>query len=156
MIDWLQRILGGASGAPAEAAPDDARRALAALLVEAARADGHYDAAERDRIERVLALRYGLDGREARALREEGEAAQAASVDLHRFAQALRRAVPHEERVGLVEALWEVVYADGEREMHESALIRKLCGLLHVPDRDAGLARQRVLARLKGGDAQTR
>lgn len=154
MMSWLQRVLHPEAGAPTRA--DDARRALAALLVEAARADDRYEDAERAWIERVLATRYRLSPAEARALREEGEAAQAEAVDLHRFALALRRAVPHEERIGLVEALWEVVYADGEREMHESALMRQLCGLLHVSDRDAGLARQRVLARLKKGDTQTR
>ena len=55
---------------------------------------------------------------------------------------------PARVTVGVIEAVWEVVYADGVREMHESALIRKLCGLLHLEDRDVGLARQRVVARL--------
>ena len=155
MIDWLQRFLRPTPATPLRRA--DARRALAALLAEAARVDGHYDAAERERIERVLARHFDLSPAQARALREEGEAAQAEAVDLHRFALALRKTVPHEERVALIEALWEVVYADGEREMHESALMRKLCGLLHIEDREAGLARQRVLARMEGeGGSQTR
>ncbi len=146
MIDLFRRLAGRTGDErPAQA---DERTALAALLVEAAHADGSYDAEESARIARVLATRYGLSAAEAAALRAEGEAAQAEALDLVRFTRVVKKAVPHAERVGVIEAVWEVVYADGVREMHESALIRKLCGLLHVEDREAGLARQRVAARL--------
>ena len=146
MIDLFLKLVGRAPDEPP--ARIDERTALAALLVEAAHADGSYDAEESARIARVLAARYGLSAAEAAALRAEGEAAQAQAVDLVRFTRAVKLAVPHEVRVGVIEAVWEVVYADGVREMHESALIRKLCGLLHIEDREAGLARQRVVARL--------
>lgn len=142
-FDWLSAREGGRTMSTA-----GARTALAALLVEAARADGRYDEAERGRIGRVLSARYGLSPGEAAALRAAGEAAQAEAVDLVRFTRAVKDAVPHCERIGVIEALWEVIYADGARDMHESALIRKLCGLLHIEDREAGLARQRVAGRL--------
>ncbi len=146
MIDLFRKLAGRTGNErPAQA---DERAALAAILVEAAHADGAYDAEEAERIARVLATRYGLSAADAAALRAEGEAAHAESIDLVRFTRAVKYAVPHEERVGVIEAVWEVVYADGVREMHESALIRKLCGLLHIEDREAGLARQRVAARL--------
>jgi uncharacterized tellurite resistance protein B-like protein len=146
MIDLLLRLVGAKGTEPPSQA--DERIALTALLVEAAHADGSYDAEESARIARVLAARYGLSADAAAALRAEGEAALAESLDLVRFTRVVKKAVPHEERVGVIEAVWEVVYADGVREMHESALIRKLCGLLHIEDREAGLARQRVAARL--------
>ncbi len=146
MIDLFLRLVGRAGDEPPAQA--DERTALAALLVEAAHADGTYDAEESARIARVLATRYDLSAAEAAALRAEGEAALAEALDLVRFTRVVKKAVPHEERVRVIEAVWEVVYADGVREMHESALIRKLCGLLHIADREAGLARQRVAARL--------
>ena len=146
MIDLFLRLIGRTGDEPPAQA--DERTALAALLVEAAHADGTYDAEESARIARVLATRYDLSAAEAAALRAEGEAALAEALDLVRFTRVVKKAVPHEERVRVIEAVWEVVYADGVREMHESALIRKLCGLLHIEDRDAGLARQRVAARL--------
>jgi len=146
MIDLLRRLMSAGSDQPP--APADERVALAALLVEAAHADGTYDADEAERILRVLGARYGLTKMEAVSLRGEGEAAQAAAVDLVRFTRAVKDAVPYKARTAVIEAVWEVIYADGEREMHESALMRKLCGLLHVEDREAGLARQRVAARM--------
>jgi uncharacterized tellurite resistance protein B-like protein len=146
MIDLFLRLVSRKAGEPPSRA--DERTALAALLVEAAHADGTYDGEERARIARVLAARFGLSASEAAALRADGEVAQAAAVDLVRFTRAVKDAVAHEDRVAVIEAVWEVIYADGVREMHESALIRKLCGLLHVEDREAALARQRVVARL--------
>jgi uncharacterized tellurite resistance protein B-like protein len=146
MIDLFRKLAGRTGNErPAQA---DERAALAAILVEAAHADGSYDAEESARIARVLATRFDLSAAAAAILRAEGEVAQVQAVDLVRFTRAVKKAVPHEERVGVIEAVWEVVYADGVREMHESALIRKLCGLLHIEDREAGLARQRVAARL--------
>ena len=44
--------------------------------------------------------------------------------------------------------LWEVVYADGELHDYEASLLRRIAGLLYVPDRESGEARKRVLARL--------
>jgi uncharacterized tellurite resistance protein B-like protein len=146
MIDLFLRLARGKADQRLSQA--DERTALAAILVEAANADGAYDAEESERIARVLAARYDLSPTAAVALRAEGEAAQAAAADLVRFTRAVKDAIAHEDRVGVIEAVWEVIYADGVREMHESALIRKLCGLLHIDDREAAFARQRVVARL--------
>ncbi|MEL6267542.1 MAG: TerB family tellurite resistance protein [Pseudomonadota bacterium] len=133
---------------PARIAPEDARDAMAVVLVHAARADGAYDDAERAQIEDILVRRYALDPGAAAALRREAEETEEAAPGLQRFTQALKTAVPFEERIGVIEAVWEIAYADGARSHEESALVRKLCGLLYVGDRDAGIARQRVAARL--------
>lgn len=123
-----------------------ARIAIAAILIEAAMADGVYAAEEQEQIQRILEHRFGLSGTEAEALRARGQEAQSEATDIVRFTRAVKDAVPYEDRVGVIEAVWRVVYADGDRDQYESALVRKLCGLLYVPDREAGLARQRVLA----------
>ena len=54
-----------------------------------------------------------------------------------------------EERIELIEMIWEVVYADGELHDYEANLLRRLGGLLYVSDRERGDARKRVLARLR-------
>ena len=121
---------------------------MAALLVAAAKADGVYEPAEAAVIADILARHYALDAAGAEALLNEGELSFAEAADLVRFTRAIKRVVPHEERIAVIEAIWEVAFADGDSDHTESALVRKLCGLLYVEDRDAGLARQRVKARL--------
>lgn len=81
MLKDLMKRLSGESAAPLP--PEDARIAIAALLVIAAHADHHYHESERAMIERVLADRYGLDAAGAAALRAKGEAAEQASMDLY-------------------------------------------------------------------------
>jgi uncharacterized tellurite resistance protein B-like protein len=53
-----------------------------------------------------------------------------------------------DERVDLVEMLWEVAFADGVLDPEEDLLIRRIAGLIAVSDRDRVLARQRVVARI--------
>lgn len=133
-----------------ETLPDeDARRALSALLVRIARSDGHYAEEEVRRIDRILAARYALSPFEATALRREAETLESEAPDTVRFTRAIKDAVPYEEREAVIEALWEVVLADGERDHEEDALLRLVANLLGVNDRDSNLARQRVEAKAK-------
>ncbi|KAF0675787.1 TerB family tellurite resistance protein [Profundibacterium mesophilum] len=129
---------------PAPFADADARLALAALLVRIARADGVYAPEERGRIDRVLAARYGLASGDAAELRAQAEGVEAEAPDTVRFTRAIKDAVSYEERLQVIEALWEIVLADGTRDDEEDALLRMLAPMLGVSDRDSNLARQSV------------
>lgn len=123
---------------------DDARLALAALLVRIARADDDYATVEQTRIEAILASRYGLSAEAAHALRVEAEIMEGEAPDTVRFTRAIKDAVPYDARVKVVEAMWEIVLADGERDHEEDALMRLVAPMLGINDRDSNLARQRV------------
>lgn len=144
MLTDLLRRLSGKDETPLP--PDDARIAVAALLVIAAHADHTYADAERDQIERALADRYGLSVEEAAQLRANGEAAEAAALDIYRFTALIKKTVPHEERAPVLDALWRVVLADGQREAHEETLMRRVTDLLGLDTRDNIEARRRVEA----------
>jgi len=125
--------------------PDtDARLALAALLVRVAKSDGDYARVEIDRIDRILAKRYGLTPFDAPKLRADAEVLQGEAPDTVRSTRALKDAVAYEDRSAVIEALWSVVLADGVRDEDETALLRLVANLLGVNDRDSALARQRV------------
>lgn len=140
-------IAGREERAPA-AAGLELRRRAAALLVEAAHLDGHYGPEEKARIRAILAARFGLTAKEAEALAASGEHAQAVAVDLFRFTRGAPMDLSEAERIGLIEMLWEVVYADGREHPYESSLMRRVTGLLHLSDRQSAEARQRVLEQL--------
>lgn len=139
--DLLRRLT---SPDPAPLPEPDMRLALAALLVRLARSDGDYAAIERDQIDAVLAQRHGLDIAAAQALRAEAETLEAEAPDTVRFTRAIKDAVPLEERTSVLEAMWSVVLADGDRDHDEDALMRLVANLLGINDRDSALARQRV------------
>tara|TARA_R110002094_G_scaffold30159_4_gene42685 strand:+ start:2805 stop:3245 length:441 start_codon:yes stop_codon:yes gene_type:complete len=132
---------------PAPLEDSDARLALTALLVRVARSDHDYDISERELIEKIARNRFDLETAEAVALLQEGEILESEAPDTVRFTRAIKDAVPFDERLGIVEALWEVVLADGIRSDEENALLRLVANLLGVSDTDSAMARQRMTAR---------
>lgn len=139
------RLLSSLLGQEPQDLPDpEARLALGALLVRLARADEVYSEDEALRIDRVLATRYGLSAFAATALRRDAEILETQAPDTVRFTRALKQAVPLEDRMGLLQALWSVAFADGARSAEEDALIRLVANLLGISDRDSAVARQAV------------
>ena len=141
-LGFLRRLM--MSTGHAELQPEDARLAIASVLVMAARADGKYDADEEAMIDRVLMARFGLSEGLAKGLRDEGEQAEAEAIDIYQFTKAIRTAIAHEDRVAIVEELWRVVLADGVRDPHEDTLMRQIVDRLGLSPMDSALARQKV------------
>ena len=133
---------------PPRLAPEDARLALAALLVRAARANGDYAAAQVAAIDAVLARRYGLDAPTVAELRARAEVLESEAPDTVRFTRAVKNATEYEERAAELEMLWEVILADGQRHHEEDGFMRLVADLLGFSDRENALARQRVAARV--------
>jgi uncharacterized tellurite resistance protein B-like protein len=129
-------------------------RSAAVLLALTARLDGTFDDQERQAIRRVLGDRFALGAEGAEALVEEADRAAGAATDFYSIIREINGRLAPEERVAVIEMLWEVAYADGLLHDHESNLVRRAAGLLYVSDRDSGDARKRVLARLGLDKAQ--
>ncbi|UWQ77780.1 TerB family tellurite resistance protein [Leisingera sp. S132] len=141
--ELLNRLL---EPAPAQLDDEGAKLALTALLVRIARSDHNYSEVEKDRIDRILTARYGLDTGGALILREQAEAMEAEAPDTVRFTRAIKDAVAYEDRIGVIEALWQVALADGHRDANEDALLRLSASLLGVSDVDSAMARRRAEA----------
>ncbi len=123
---------------------NDARLALTALLVRIARSDNDYADTEMARIDKVSAERYGLSPFEAAALRAQAEDLEAEAPDTVRFTRAIKEAVAYEDRLAVVQAMWSVALADGQRTGEEDSLLRLVVSLLGVSDVDSARARQKA------------
>lgn len=154
MLAQLKSLFFERDGAPADGgtghSTDELTMAAAALMVEAALTDENLDGSERTRIAQLLAWRFSLPDEEATAIVAEAEAAMAERVDFHRFTDTVLKAFDLGERIRLLELLWEVVYADGVVDEREEHLMRRITGLIEVPDRESGAAKKRVAARQTG------
>ena len=151
MLDRF-RTLFSAPSPRASRAEDGKRMAAAALMVEAATLDGKVDAKERATIRDLLQRHFTISETEAATLLAEAETTQATANHLLRFTRTIKDTYSPDERVAIIEMLWEVVYADGVVHPYEANLLRRVSGLLYVADLEQGLARKRVLARLGLGD----
>ncbi|HEY0276060.1 MAG TPA: TerB family tellurite resistance protein [Paenirhodobacter sp.] len=147
MFKALLSLLSDPAAAPAPLTAEEAELAIAVLLVRIARADDAYDTGEKDRIDRVLAARGGLGPWQAAQLRQQAEQIEGEAPDTVRFTRVIKDKIAHDDRIGVIEALWEVALADHARSAEEDALIRLSANLLGINDRESALARQRVEAR---------
>ncbi|MDO9127162.1 TerB family tellurite resistance protein [Parvibaculum sp.] len=147
MLGTLKSFLLGAAESKPQG-PADLQVAVVALLIRAATSDADFGVEEREAIRRIASASFGLPSSEVAELIAAAEGEEAETLDLHRWTQAIKAAYSEEERVGLIEKMWEVVYADGVLDDYEANLLRRVAGLIYVPDRESGQARQRVMARL--------
>ncbi|KEJ89982.1 TerB family tellurite resistance protein [Sulfitobacter donghicola] len=139
--DFLKRLT---APAPAQLPDTDARLALTALLVRVARSDHDYSAAEHTRIQSIIKERYSLDDSACEALLSDAEILETEAPDTVRFTRAIKDAVAYEDRLAVVEALWQVVLADGTRAQEEDALLRLVSNFLGITDVESAQARKRV------------
>ena len=121
------------------------QKAAAVLLAIAARLDGDSDAEEQRTVARLLEARLGVP--DGRRLLDEADREAADSTDFYGVTRVLKDRLDEDGRIAIVEMLWEVACADGEVHDYEASLVRRVAGLMHVTDRDAGEARRRVLKR---------
>ncbi len=101
---------------PSQFAENDYRLAAVALLVHAAAIDGDMSQSERDKLHAVVKRRFALDDKLTDELIDKATQAEHESVDLYHFTSLLNRVLDEEGRARIVEMMWEIVYADGQRD----------------------------------------
>ena len=106
--------------------------ATCALFVEMARIDGTFTQAELETILSILKEKYGLSGEHADALIEEADKELDQSVDLWQFASLINENYSTDEKIEIVETLWQIVYVDGKMDQYEHYLMNKLKNLLRL------------------------
>jgi uncharacterized tellurite resistance protein B-like protein len=148
MFNHILSLLGGGP-TPSIGKPDQLQVAVAALMIHAATMDDTFDASERIAIERLLGERFALDPDAVKSLLATAERRAEDSTQLYPFTRIAIERLNAQERVKVVEMLWEVAYADGVLDPDEDALLRRVAGLLYVSDYDRGEARKRVLRRIR-------
>lgn len=128
---------------------EDPRLAAAALMVHVIDADGEQHEKERKRLSDLLAQAYNLQGDDLQALIKAAETAEQESVDLYRFTSVLKRHLDNAERLKLIEALWEMVYADGEVGEIEDNIMWRIAELIGVDQQQRIGLKLAVAGRIK-------
>ncbi len=110
----------------------DVRVATCALFVEMARIDEKFTQAEVDTVISILKEKYGLSQEHADALLAEADNELADSVDLWQFARLINENYSVDEKIEIIETLWQMVYVDGKMDKYEHYLMNKLKNLLRL------------------------
>ena len=110
----------------------DLRVATCALFVEMARIDQTFTQAEMETILSILKEKYGLSREHADALIEEADKELDESVDLWQFSKLINENYSTDEKIEIVEILWQIVYVDGKMDQYEHYMMNKLKNLLRL------------------------
>jgi uncharacterized tellurite resistance protein B-like protein len=131
-----------------ETSPVDLEHALrvatAVLLVEVARADFIVEPSEQLRLRHLLEQQFQLTQAELDALLEEAEADADRLVSIQHVTRLLNEHYDHAMKLRVVELMWQLVYADGDKSHYEEHLIRQVADLLYLSQAEFIQARHRA------------
>lgn len=110
---------------------------VAALLIHAARIDENYTDIEKEIIKKALVELNNISSDQAKNLIKFAEKKEEESNQIVEFTREIKK-YPIEFRLKIIEVIWKIVYSDGTSDNYESNLIRRICGLLYISDKDNG------------------
>ena len=116
---------------------------IAALLIHAARIDENYSEVEKKIIKESLIGLLNINSDKADKLIVEAEKKEEESNQIVEFTKEVKK-YSMESRLKIIEVIWKIVYSDGINDSYESNLIRRICGLLYVSDKDNGIIKTKV------------
>lgn len=118
--------------------------ATAALLIEMLRADAKRGSEEWDSVSRSLRSKFNLSDDETDNLLGLAEGQIQNATGYYEFTSLINKGFTYEQKVKVVEHLWEVAFSDTELDKHEEHMVRKIAELIHVAHKDFIEAKLRV------------
>ena len=116
---------------------------IAALLVHAAKIDNEYTNVEKNIIKQALINLNLTKLNKVDELLKIAEEKEKESNQIIEFTKEIKKN-SMEFRLKIIEILWKIVYSDSTSDIYESNLIRRVCGLLYISDKDSGMIKLKV------------
>ena len=152
MIDLIKKFFGKiakeSSGNQEEEKFHDIRVATCALFLEMAHIDGEFSESEKENIICTLKENYDLSDEHAAALLEASNGELKGSIDLWQFTNRINQNYSMDEKLRIIETVWEIAYADRRLDKHEDYLVHKLAKLLRLTHKQLIDAKLKVIRQL--------
>ena len=116
---------------------------IIALLIHAAKIDENYTEIEKKIIIKAIIQLYNTSFNESEKLLKLAEKKEEESNQIVEFTREIKK-YPIEFRLKIIEIIWKIVYSDDTSDNYESNLIRRICGLLYISDKDNGIIKTKV------------
>ena len=121
---------------------------IISLLVHAARIDENYTEVERKIILKAVMDLNKVNEEDGEKILANAEKEEKESNQIVEFTKEVKK-YSIDFRLKIIEIIWKIVYSDGASDNYESNLIRRICGLLYVSDKDNGIIKMKVKNLLK-------
>ncbi len=146
MFEWKKFLTGRTPDVEAKPSddPERIRVATCVILLEVAEYDEDFSPVERKTIESILKKRFGLSEAEAAELIETSARERGKSHGLRTFTHFINENYSEDERKRIMEAAWEVIYADETLNGYEDHFVHRLAKLLRLEHSDLIEAKLKV------------
>ena len=117
---------------------------VAALLIHAARIDQNFTSQEEEIVKKTLIeIDNNLD--DVEKIITEAKKIEEKSNQILDFTKEVKN-MKHENKLKIVEALWQIIYSNKKADMYEASLMRKLAGLLYIDSKTMGDIKNKIKA----------
>ena len=106
---------------------------ISALLIHAAKIDQEYSAKEEEIIKETL-LKIGAEKNELEKIISEAKKIEENSNQILNFTKEVK-GMAEENKIKIIEALWQIIYSNDEADIYETSLMRRLAGLLYIDNK---------------------
>jgi len=121
---------------------------IAALLVHAAKIDDNYTDVEKEIIKKALISLDATTPSEAEQLLKKAEKKEKESNQIIQFTREIKKK-SMKFRLKIIEILLKIIYSDNTGDDYEQNLIRRVCGLLYISNKDSGMLKLKVKNSIK-------
>lgn len=122
--------------------------ATAALLVEMMRADAETTEDERRMVMKTIMTRFHLTEEESSSLLQFAEEKIRKATGYYEFTSLINKGFTYEQKVKVIENLWEIAFTDKSLDKYEEYMVRKIADLIYVEHKDFIDAKLRVKKKL--------
>ncbi|MDB2349458.1 TerB family tellurite resistance protein [Alphaproteobacteria bacterium] len=117
---------------------------LCGLMIEAANTDGKITQEELNKISYSLINVFKEDPKIVEESLGKAFENKDNSKSLYFYTSKLNKSYTDDQKIKLIEVLWEIILADNELHDFEANLIRRLAGLMYISDIECGNAKIRA------------
>ena len=120
---------------------------IASLLIHTAKIDEIYTGKEREIIKKTI-LSLGIQKNQIEKILIEAENLESKSNQIIEFTKDIKQ-LNEDDKIKIVESLWEIIYSDNQSDIYESNLMRRLTGLLYLNNKVVGNIKEKIKKNIK-------
>ena len=121
---------------------DDNLIKIGALLIHAAKIDENYSEEEEEIIKKTL-IKLGVENSQWKNTVRDAKKIEDNANQILDFTREIKN-MNQENKIKIVESLWQIIYSNQEADMYETNLMRRLGGLLYIDNKIMGDIKEKI------------
>ena len=121
---------------PDEESLSSISKACSSLLIEVALSDKDFDEEEITSMKEILKTTHGISEETIKELVSNAKQTVDESTSLYNYTREVNDNFSYDDKLLLLQSLWDIAYADGNVDKYEEHLIRKISDLIYISHSD--------------------